>query len=281
MSRGLKIVGGIFAVVVVAIVGAFIYIYSNLDSIVKDAVETYGPQYTGVSVKLDKVELSPENGQGKLSGLLIGNPKGYKTDAAFRLGSIAMVIDIKSLTSDTIVIKSIAIDAPDVTYEFGEGGSNIDVIGKNVEKAAGGPGGGAAGKPAESGKAAESGTKEPEKKMIVESLVISNGKVSISHPLLAGKKVGSSLPTIRLKDIGKDKKDGASPAEVVGQVMDALEKQVASAVGASGVNDMLKDLTKGAEGAVKGVLEGAGSGAKGVEDAAKGAGDSLKKLFGK
>ena len=276
MARGLKIFGGILAVVVIAIVGIFIYVYSNLDSIVKDAVEKYGPQYTGVAVKLDKVELSPENGQGKLSGLMIGNPKGYKTDAAFRLGSIAMVIDIKSLTSDTIVIKSIAIDAPDVTYEFGDGGSNIDVIGKNVEKAAGGSGGGAAEK-----KPAASGKKEPEKKMIVESLVITNGKVSVSHPLLSGKKIGSALPTIRLKDIGKNKKDGASPAEVVAKVMDALEKQIGSAVGASGVNNMLKDLGKGAEGAVKGIIEGAGGGAKGVEDAAKGAGDTLKNLFGK
>lgn len=277
MARGLKIFGGILAVVVIAIVGVFIYVYSNLDSIVKDAVEKYGPQYTGVAVKLDKVELSPENGQGKLSGLLIGNPAGYKTDAAFRLGSIAMVIDIKSLTSNTIVIKSIAIDAPDVTYEFGEGGSNIDVIGKNVETAAGGPGGGSAPQQ----KPADSANKEAEKKMIVESLVISNGKVSISHPLLAGKKIGSGLPTIRLKDIGKDKKDGASPAEVVATVMDALEKQIGSAVGASGVNNMLKDLGKGAEGAVKGIIEGAGGGAKGVEDAAKGAGDTLKKMFGK
>jgi hypothetical protein len=278
MARGLKIFGGILAVVVIAIVGIFVYVYSNLDSIVKDAVEKYGPQYTGVAVKLDKVELSPENGQGKLSGLLIGNPKGYKTDAAFRLGSISMVIDIKSLTSDTIVIKSIAIDAPDVTYEFGEGGSNIDVIGKNVEKAAGGPGGGGS---APQQKPADAGKKEPEKKMIVESLVISNGKVSVSHPLLAGKKIGSGLPTIRLKDIGKDKKDGATPAEVVGKVMDALETQIASAVGASGVNNMLKDIGKGAEGAIKGVIDGAGGGAKGVEDAAKGAGDTLKKMFGK
>lgn len=268
MGRAFKIVGGIGAVLIIAVVGFFVYVYSNLDSIVKDAVEEYGPRYTGVSVTLAKVELSPENGQGKLSGLVIGNPRGFGTDASFKLGSIETNIDLASLTSDTIVIKSILIDGPDVTYEFGEGGSNISVIGQNVEKAA-----------ARSDKAAES-TQEsgPGKKMIVESLVISNGNVSISHPLLKGKRIGSKLPTIRLKDIGKDKNGGATPAEVVDKIVDALEKQIASAVTTSGINNMLKDVTKEAEGLLKGAATG---GSKGVEDAVKGAEDGLKKLFGK
>tara|TARA_R110002110_G_scaffold11656_4_gene55822 strand:+ start:4072 stop:4896 length:825 start_codon:yes stop_codon:yes gene_type:complete len=274
MSRGFKIVGGILAIVVIAIVGVVVFIYSNLDSIVKDAVEEHGPRYAGVSVKLAKVELSPENGEGKLSGLIVGNPEGYQTDSAFKLGSISLNIDISSLTGDTIIIKSIVIDKPEITYEFGEGGSNVDVIGKNVEKAAGPPG---EKTPAEK--------KGPGKKMIVESLVVSNGNVSVSHPLLKGKKVGSDLPTIRLKDIGKDKEGGATPAEVVDRVMDAIEKQVGVAVGASGIDNMVKDLTKGVEDAAKDAMKnvtgGGGGAAKSVEDAAKGAGDGLKKLFGK
>lgn len=274
MSRGFKIVGGILAVVVVAIVGGMVYLYSNLDSIVKDAVEDYGPQFTGVSVKLAKVELSPENGEGKLSGLIVGNPKGYKTDSAFKLGSISMNIDLSSLTGDTIIIKSIVIDKPEITYEFGDGGSNVDVIGKNVEKAAGG-----------SGAKEEKKSDGPGKKMIIESLVVSNGNVSVSHPLLTGKKIGSGLPTIRLKDIGKDKKGGATPAEVVDKVMDAIEKQVGASVGGLNVDGMVKDLTKGVEDAAKDAMKnvtgGADGATKGVEDAAKGAGDSLKKLFGK
>lgn len=275
MSRGFKIVGGVLAVVVIAIVGVVVFIYSNLDSIVKDAVEEYGPQFTGVSVKLAKVELSPENGQGILTGLVVGNPKGYQTDSAFKLGSISMNIDISSLTSDTIIIKSIVIDKPDITYEFGDGGSNVDVIGKNVEKAAGGSG----------AKKEEKKDDGPGKKMIIESLVVSNGKVSVSHPLLKGKKLGSDLPTIRLKDIGKDKKGGASPAEVVDKIMDAIEKQVGASVGGLNVDGMVKDLTKGVEDAAKDVMKnvtgGAGGATKGAEDAAKGAGDGLKKLFGK
>ena len=268
MSCGFKIVGGMLAVVIIAIVGVLVFIYSNLDSIVKDVVEDYGPKFTGVTVKLAKVELSPENGEGTLSGLIVGNPSGYKTESAFNLGSISMKLDTSSLTSDTIIIKSIVIDKPEITYEFGDGGSNVDVIGKNVEKAAGG------------GAKEEKKSDDPGKKMIIESLIVSNGNVSVSHPLLQGKKVGSALPTIRLKDIGKDKKGGASPAEVVDKIMDAIEKQVGASVGGLNIDGMVKDLTKGVEDASKDAMKnvtGGGDGAaKGVEDAAKGAGDGLK-----
>ena len=61
MSLGFKIVGSILAIVIIAIVGTVIFIYSNLDSILKDALDDYGPQFTGVSVTLAKVELSPES----------------------------------------------------------------------------------------------------------------------------------------------------------------------------------------------------------------------------
>ncbi len=252
MVRGFKIFGGLIAVVVFAVVGAVIFVYSSLDSIVKDTVEDYGPRFTGVSVTLDKVELSPESGVGLISGLIVGNPSGYQTEAAFKLGTIAMHIDLRSVTSETILIKSIVISGTDVIYEFSDGESNVDIIGRNVEKAADGS------KPDEPKK-----NEGPGKKMVIESLVIINGKVSVSHPLLKGKKLASRLPTIRLKDIGKDKKDGASPAEVVNKIMDALETQVSVAVGATDINNMVMGLTKGAE------------------NAANGATDGLKKLFSK
>lgn len=222
MGRGFKIFGGIIAFVVIALVGGVILVYSKLDSILKDAVEEYGTQFTGVSVTLEKVELSPESGLGLISGLIVGNPPGYQTDAAFKLGSIAMNIDLSSVTSKTILIKTIVISGTEVIYEFGDGGSNVDIIGKNVDQAADGS------KSDEPKKDEGSG-----KKLVIENFVIVNGKVSVSHPLLKGKKLASSLPAIRLKDIGKGKKDGASPAEVVDKVMDALEKQVSLAVGAT------------------------------------------------
>ena len=95
--------------------------------------------------------------------------------------------------------------------------------------------------------AAESSSREPKqgddssKRMVIESLVISNGKVAVSHPLLKDKKLASHLPTIRLNDIGKNKKDGATPAEVVNKIMETIETKVSIAVGATGVLRKLLD----------------------------------------
>ncbi len=42
-------------------------------------------------------------------------------------------LDTDSVTSDIVVIKEIFIEAPEVTYELGGDGSNIDAIQKNVD----------------------------------------------------------------------------------------------------------------------------------------------------
>ena len=87
-------------------------VFANVDRIIKEVVETVGPKMTQTEVKLDKVELSTTSGTGKLSGLLIGNPKGFTTPSAMQLGEIGLTLDIGSLSTDTIVIKSILIRAP-------------------------------------------------------------------------------------------------------------------------------------------------------------------------
>jgi hypothetical protein len=43
-------------------------------------------------VRLNEAEVSATSGQGALLGLTIGNPKGFKTDSAFRLGEISLTL---------------------------------------------------------------------------------------------------------------------------------------------------------------------------------------------
>jgi len=62
-------------------------------------------------------------------------------------------------------------------------------------------------------------------------LVIRGGKVAVSAKLLQGQELGADLPEIELRDIGKDK-GGATPAEVVEQVIASLSKGVGGAIGA-------------------------------------------------
>ncbi len=275
MKRGLLIGGGIVVVIVVAVVG---YIAMNINPIIKDSVQTYGSEITKVAVKLNEVDISPWSGEGKLAGLTVGNPKGYQTDNAFSLGVVSIKLDTSSVTGDTVIIHEIVIAAPQVTYELGPGGSNIDVIRKNVDGFMGG-----GGTPSGEAKSEDGGTK-----IIIENLIIRDGNISVSAALLQGKKLSVPLPGIHLKDIGKDQ-GGASPGEVVDQIMASVTEGATKAVGSLDISgllkdgaDMVKDLEKSLPTDAIGKALGGDAGGtddavgKAAEDATK----ALKKLFG-
>ena len=129
-----KILLGLAALAVIALAGAAIWLYSSLDSLVLAAIEKYGSETTLATVKVGRVKLSPTEGSGAISGLRVGNPKGFRTDHAFNAGSIELAIDPGSVARDVVLIRRIAVAAPDINYETSDAGSNFDVIQRNVER---------------------------------------------------------------------------------------------------------------------------------------------------
>src|SRR5262245_36239020 len=89
-------------VLVVLLVVAVVVVFASLNSIVKKGVETVGPQLTKVEIRLGGVKLSPFSGSGQLSQLFVGNPAGYKTESAMKVGDVKVSVDVGSLLSDTI-----------------------------------------------------------------------------------------------------------------------------------------------------------------------------------
>jgi len=133
-----KLLVRIFIGLVVLLIAAVLIAGFSLDGIVKRGIETFGPKLTKVDIKLDKVALSLFSGSGKIDGLVVGNPEGFKTPQAIRVGSISLVLSPGSLLSDKVVIKSITVDAPEITYETGAGGSNLKKILANLNEATAG-----------------------------------------------------------------------------------------------------------------------------------------------
>ena len=256
--KPLYIVGGVIAGIIAIVVVAVVVIFASIDSIIKAAIENIGPKMTQSSVTLDTVELSTTSGEGRLAGFVIGNPKGFSTPSAMKLGEIGIKLDVSSLTKDTIVIRDILIRAPEITYELGSGGSNIDAIKRNIDSFVG-----------PSGSSKQTASSDGGKKLIIENLRILDAKMSVA---LAGKEMGATLPAIQLKDIGKSS-GGATSAEVADRVFTALQQSVSKAASSLGV-DKIKDAAKGA-------LDSATKGVTGGGDAVKGATDAVKGLFGK
>ena len=281
MKKKLAIGGGIIGGLIVIVIIAVAVLVSNLDSIIKAGVEKFGPEMTGATVTLETVEISARSGEGRLAGLTVGNPAGFKTESAFRLGEISIKIDVKSIAGDTIVIREIVIKAPEITYELGNGSNNLDTLKRNVEafiaaktgkSSAGSAGDGARG----GGSASKAGGG---KNLIIESLVIEDGRVNVSAVFLGGRSLGVTLPAIRLKDLGK--KEGGVPAgEIAAEILARINANVKTAVTPD--IEKITGKIKDSIGQVKELLsKGAPGGGSAIAKGAAEIGERLKGLLGK
>lgn len=272
MNRKLLIGGGIAGGIVVVVVIVAVVLYSSLDSLIEAAVEGIGSDVTQTTVSLKAAKVSPASGAGALTGLEVGNPKGFETDSAFRLGEVSVKLDVGSLTKDVIVIDEVVIAAPEVTYELGPEGSNIDAIKRNVdsyvESIAGASSGGGT-----------SGGADEGPKLIIRNLYVRDGVVKVSATALAGKTLSAPLPDLHLTDIGKDK-GGATPGEAVEKVLASVTGGIGKAIQPLDLGAITGAIGQGVEGTGKTLKEGAEGAAGAVTEGVEGAGESLKKLLG-
>lgn len=210
----------IVGTLIIVAIGMFFKFSNPLGMVVKTAIEGFGSEMTQATVRVSKVTLSPVSGQGSLTGLYLGNPKGFKTDYAMKADNIVFEIDPASITKDAVVIRRVFIDAPNIIYEKSEKGTNFDVIQRNVEKYLG------------------MDDKKAGKKLIIDSLVLRNVQVNYNGD------INLTLPDVELHDIGK-KSGGATPGQVTKIIIGELVKQVALAIPkaiGSGVSSAVKSL---------------------------------------
>ena len=253
---------GVLVVIAVA-VGAVFYLASNIEGLVKTAVQDYGSEITKTKVSLGSVTLTPASGKGALNRFAMGNPEGFKTDSALMFSQVSMKVDYANSGPKLIRINEIRIEKPEITYEVGLGGSNLDAIQKNVDSYMGSGG-------------SKSSSSDEGPKIVIDHLYINSGVINVSAVALQGKSLSTPLPNIHLKDIGK-KKGGASPAEVAEDVINEITKRVN--VGVSSLN--LDAILGTAGGVLKGATGIATEGVKGVggavEEGVKGVGGMIEK----
>src|SRR4051812_7617409 len=171
-----KIIVRIFIGLLVLALLAVLAVHFFLDSAIKRGVETIGPKLTKVEVKLASVSLSLLSGAGKIKGLVIGNPAGFKSPSAIQVGTASLALQPNSLLSDKIIIKSINVQAPEVTFESDLKSVNLKKILANLEESTGG---GSAKEPSKPKGNGETTPKE-QKKLQVDQFIISGGKVHVS-----------------------------------------------------------------------------------------------------
>jgi hypothetical protein len=224
-------------VLVVLIVVAVIVMGFFLGTIVKTGVETVGPKIMQVSIKVDAVNLSLLTGSARVKGLVVGNPEGYKTPQAISVGSAAVGVNPFSVLSDKIVVRSVRVEAAEITFEGGLGGNNLSKIMDNVNAIA------KSGGPASTNATARAGN-EPGRKIEVDDFLITGAMVHVSLPGMGGKETTLPLPDIHLTNLGKGNA-GITATDLTRRVLGAITTATIKVV-ASATTDATTDIGKGA-----------------------------------
>lgn len=264
-----KILLGIGIGIILVIVVAVVVVGFFLGDVVKVGMETVGPKVTQTSLTVGSVNIDILTGSAGVHNLVLGNPDGYQTKApnAIIVGKAVVSVVPMSVLSDKIVLKSVELRAPEITFEGNPfGANNLKKIMDNANAFVGGM----SGAPATNAPT-PTGAKKPAKKFEVDDFLITGAKV---HALIGGipglgsQEITLPLPDIHFSDLGKGA-DGITAADLIKKVMSEITTATISAVGQT-----LNKLGVGALGATKEAGKSLGDGAgKAVK--------SLGGLFGK
>ena len=223
-----KVVLGAILVLLITIGFGVYYLLSNLDSIVKAAIEKYGSEATQTSVQVASVKIVLQDGSGAIRGLTVGNPQGFSTPKAFSLGEIGTQINLKSLSEDVPVIEHINIKAPEVFFELNEQGqNNLDKLKKNLQS----------GTSTSSSASGEKDGAEP--KLIIRKLVFSDGSIH-ARVVPLDKDYELKLPNIQMNDLGG--KTGATPSQIASQAISILTDRALAEIKKKGIDQYKAQL---------------------------------------
>lgn len=224
--KGVKLFGGLIALLIVVIIGVVLFVLSNLNQIVKETVETVGPEVTQTSVLLDRVNIEITEGKGELNDFVIGNPAGFSSEHLLKWDTIHLQIDPASVTSDVVVIKNFTIEGVNIIAEQKGYSTNLQSLLETLDSGSSAP---KEEKPSQSGEAADV-------RLMMERVRFADNSIDF-----VTEKYGSyslPLPSFELTNIG-DKTTGLTPEELGIAILKPLIKQAKQAV-----EDRIKGLAK-------------------------------------
>lgn len=243
-------IAGIVAGILIALAVILLIICMNLGTTVKVVGEKLVTQLTKGETTIGDASISLLSGRVTLSDIQIKNPTvntagetiSFTNDSFFKLGKIDIDLNVPSLLKDTIEVREILIDSPQITYEKTPlNDSNLHAILANVEAAAG-----AADKtqddaqPPPEPEQADEADQAAGKKVIITHLLITNATVNLSS---CGLTAPLTISKVELNDLGKEK-EGVSMATAISETFTTLFTAIFDGVKQFGV--AVLDITKSA-----------------------------------
>jgi len=263
-------VGAVLVLLVLLTVAAVLVYFNPL---VRGGIEKGTTHATGTETKLASVDASLFAGRFALKDLSIANPSGFGPEPFLHLGSAQASWDNGTILSNDIAMGTLALDTVELSLESTGGKTNYGAILDHLKTLS-----------APESKPAEPSSKP--KTLSIKRIEIKNIKAAlhVSGLPVANGSMNVSVPMVAIDDFHSD----GTTSEIVGKLTSALVHAVLNGALKAGQGifpaDVLKDLggnlnnlEKELEGQAKQWLKGNDTGAKGVEDALKNAGDIFKK----
>lgn len=227
-------------VVVVLIAGFIFYTLSNLDKIVKTAIETAGSEAVGSAVLVGAVEIDLFSGTASIHNFSIANPEGFSNQPLMSFAELSVGLDLNNISGTAIGIRSIVAREPYILYEMRGDSSNLDAMNENIA----GDNSSATTEP--SAGSAESPV------LTVDSILIEDIQASLESDLL-----GEPLD-VNLGDINLDNLHG-TPEEIASQIIKPVLAQLSTTAANSLLTAVagmdLEDLEAAAEARVDEEME--------------------------
>lgn len=224
----LKWAGGLLLALVILAAIAFYVALSNINDIVKTAVNTVGTEVVGSEVKLHAADVKLQDGRAELQDLRIANPRGFSNSSFLSVGAVTVDIDPLSLTRDVIVIDEVRLSEIDLLVEQKALTTNVQALLEQLS-----------GDGAESGDASsESATQNQSDpiKLAVKQFTFEQSTVELSTEKWGDTTI--PLPQIKLANLGSAEQ-GLTPQQLAEAVTQPVLNQVQRQV-----KDQLKEMAK-------------------------------------
>lgn len=208
----------ILGLIILVVVGGSYYFLTNLDAVIKAAIEKHGSAATQTAVRVDKVRVKltdgVKTGTGSIKGLTIANPKGFAVPYVFSLGEITLGIDLQSLKEEPYVVSEVTVLAPEVFIEINDDRKvNLNELKRRL----------VSDKPQTKQSQTSTQSNAAEPRLNIRKLVFAKGNIIVKVVPLNNKEYKLKLPSIIMTNVGG--KAGATPTELTKEILNRVIEQ--------------------------------------------------------
>lgn len=223
-----KIILSIVAIMIIVVAALAWYVFSNLNSIVKELVETEGTKALQTAVVLEHVDIKLLDGSAELGQFSIANYEGFSEPNILAFDTIKVDIEPTSLDKEVIVLDEVTVSGVNIVAEQKGTTTNIQTLLDQLPKSS------------ESGASEQSTESGKEVLIAIKRLNFVNNALSLATEDYGVHTL--DLPKITQTNLGSASK-GLSPQELAVEVLKPLLKQAQDEI-EKGMLDLAKEKLK-------------------------------------